>query len=130
MAELIIQTEAIKIASRPGGYATRTVVDSTKTALGTDYRTHRHEVTEERVKGSDRAIFVCPWCERRNNQSVYRHKSVTEQGNLTFRCAGCRREIEVSKPREIATILIPTNSNPIVSGLYGPDNRPVDSGGI
>ena len=127
MSELLIKTEAIKLVNKGGGYKLKTVTENFKDAYGKEMSRHHHEISEKKEKGSDYVVFNCPWpdCGKRNRQTVFMAKQITEEKNLTFRCWSCRREIEVMKPKEIPTIVVPTMERNEFRSLYGPNNKPI-----
>lgn len=46
---------------------------------------------------SDQVVFKCPFCRRRNRQSIREAKAMTERNVAAFRCM-CRRLVYVRKP--------------------------------
>jgi hypothetical protein len=125
MPVIVLQTNAIKVVNREGGYPTKTFRE--ESVGGRPLK--RRMVSTIRAKGTDYVVFVCPApsCGKRNKRSVYEAKGQTDDGRLSFKCNGygCGREIEVQRP--IQDIHIP---QPMIQGseikpgiLYGANGR-------
>lgn len=132
MPGIILRTTALKIVNKGGGYKTRMAKDIVKNAMGREMVYRHQEVTKERQKGTDYIVFNCPGpdCGKRNKKSMYEAKALTASGELSFKCYSCHREIEVARPKPMLdekakAIIVPDIQKPTFSGLYGPNNQPI-----
>jgi predicted RNA-binding Zn-ribbon protein involved in translation (DUF1610 family) len=121
MPGIVLQTRAIEIQNHGGGFKQFTRVETFKHGF-IEKRRHVHKVSKERQPGSDYVVFCCPDCGKRNRQSMYQVKGKAGE-SLSFKCNGCRREVEVSKPQE--AIIVPGINIPEHTGLYGPNDKPL-----
>jgi len=50
-------------------------------------------------KASDYVVFHCPWCEKRNKQSIHAAKGWDgNRESYSYGCNGCGRAVEVLRP--------------------------------
>jgi predicted RNA-binding Zn-ribbon protein involved in translation (DUF1610 family) len=135
MPELHVQTNALKIVNKGGGYKGKS-----------KYEIHEEEITlpgsdgkpikrmekvlerkryEEKTTGSDYIVFNCPNCGARNKRCAYDAKVQDKGSVLEFRCHKCRYLVDVKRPINIITTDEAIIYNP--TGLVGLDGKEIKS---
>jgi hypothetical protein len=131
MNGIVLQTNAVKVVNREGGYPTKTFREEIKTTvpMPKPITIKKRMISTVKAKGTDYVIFVCPApsCGKRNKRSVYEAKAQTQDGRLSFKCNGCYREIEVQRPMQDIHIPEPMiHDRGIRPGtLFGPNGKPI-----
>ncbi len=133
MPGIVLQTNAIDVVNKGGGYPTKTFYETVETGiLRKKIKFSRHMESTEHLPGSDYVVFKCPApdCGQRNKQSVYRAKGQTKDGRLSLICNKCRREIEVQRPMgQVLKIEAPPKheaGRPVAPGIIlGPNGLPI-----
>lgn len=133
MPGIVLQTCALKIVNKGGGYPTKTVKESIPAnpnlCFSKERHYHKHMISVKHVKGTDYVVFNCPApdCGARNKKSVYEAKGQTASGQLAFICHKCHREIEVQRPISHVSTPDPIlNNEGLRPGtLIGPNGKPI-----
>ena len=131
MTGIILQTNAVKIDNRGGGFPTKMLRQEIDLPgpLPRKKTITRRMVSAKRLPGSDYVVFNCPapGCGKRNRRSIYEAKGQTKDNRLSFKCNKCYREVEVQKPLgHILSSGVSTAAASQSSGLIlDPAGRPV-----
>lgn len=135
MPGIILQTNAIEVVNKGGGFPTKTFYEEIETGfLRGKKKIARHMESAKKLPGTDYIVFKCPApdCGQRNKQSAYRTKGQTKDGRLSFICNKCRREIEVQRPMgQVLKIAVPPRTEaqrPVAPGvILGANGLPMRS---
>lgn len=124
MPGIILQTNAVKIVNRGGGFPTKMFREEIEFGiLRIKKKITRRMVSTKHLPGTDYVVFVCPApdCGNRNRRSVYEAKAQTKDGRLSFKCNRCYREIEVQRPM---SNILSAKPQPQAAPAAGPPVRP------
>ena len=102
MPGIVLQTNAVKVVNKGGGFPTKMFREEVQTGINRKHTFTRRMVSTIKNPGTDYVVFVCPApdCGSRNRKSVYEAKGQTKDGRLSFKCHKCYREVEVQKPMD------------------------------
>jgi|GEM_PF-1808636 hypothetical protein len=132
MPGVILRTTAVKVVNKGGGHKTKTVreplpdpdgelaKEAVKLGLRLKKSIKRYLRSNQRVPGTDYVVFECPGCGARNKRSMYDVKGATTDGQVSFKCNRCYREIEVAKPIDLIPPMVKPDSP---GGLVGPHGQ-------
>ena len=118
MPGVVLQTKALTVVNKGGGYPTRTVREEIAPGVRA---VRRRLVSRDRVKGTDYVIFNCAGCGARNKRSMYEVIGSAGQ-SISFKCNRCRRENEVARPAA-SLIVAPEGKSP--GALVDPSGREI-----
>lgn len=124
MRGIVLQTTATGIGHRYSHFRYFKQKEKIKDGLGLE-RTETRRM-EQRVPACETVKFDCPApkCGVKNEQSILSSKGNAGE-ELIFHCRKCKREIQVSKPVDAPSIIIPGIEKAKPFGLVGPDGRPL-----
>ena len=128
MPGIILSTQCERLVNKGGGYPTKTVTEEVKDPFGRKHKYHKHYEARKKLPGTDYVIFNCPGCGKRNKRSAYEVKGSV--GNmLSFKCNGCRREIEVARTTApVPNIIVAPTAPAPLTGILDARGRPIHAG--
>jgi predicted RNA-binding Zn-ribbon protein involved in translation (DUF1610 family) len=127
MPGIVLSANPIGTTSRPAHFEYYNHYDEVDLGFGKKKRVRTR--MQRHVPACEAVIFICPAsrCGKRNEQSILRAKASIGE-TLSFTCAKCGREIEVSKPKpKLQAIVVPGIEKAKPFGLVDPSGRPIHS---
>lgn len=124
MSGIVLQATATGIGHRNSYFRYTKKKEKEKDARGIE-RTVVREY-QQRVPACETVKYVCPApkCGAKNEHSILSAKGNAGE-ELIFTCRKCGREIQVSRPLDQPTIIVPGINKPEHVGLVGLDGRPL-----